>query len=359
MSELKRTPLYEAHVAAGAKIVPFAGFEMPVQYSGVIAEHNAVREAVGLFDVSHMGEIVFEGPGAVAAVDHLVTNDIAGLADGQAAYAGLLTPEGGFVDDVVCYRFSAEKVLVCVNASNREKDFQHMLAHTAGEPQPVDEGDRWAQLAVQGPKAPALVQALTQTPLEPIERYHFVEGEVAGFPCIIARTGYTGEDGFELFCAPEVARGLWDRLVEAGALPCGLGARDTLRLEMKYALYGNDIDESHDPYEAGLAWTVKLDKGDFVGREALIAAKAAGPRQKLVAFVLKGRGVPRQGMRVLDESGAEVGVVTSGTMSPTLKEPIGMAYVAKGLARSGSTLQIDLRGRPVAAEVVKPPFVKR
>ena len=359
MSEHKRTPLFDRHVAAGAKMVPFAGFEMPVQYSGVLAEHTAVREQVGLFDVSHMGEVLFEGEGALSAVDALVTNDLTALEDGQAAYAGLLQEDGGFVDDVVCYRFSPEKVLVCVNAANREKDFAHMKAHCDGTVQPVDQGDAWAQLAVQGPKAAALVQALTKTPLEPIGRYHFAEGEVGGAACIIARTGYTGEDGFELFCAPADAPALWDTLVGAGALPCGLGARDTLRLEMKFALYGNDIDETHTPFEAKLGWIVKLGAGDFVGKAALLEAKAAGPRERLIAFALDGRGVPRAHMDVLDEAGEKIGSVTSGTMSPTLKAPIGMAYVAPTHAKVGSQIQIDLRGRPVAAHVVKPPFVKR
>ncbi len=228
-----------------------------------------------------------------------------------------------------------------------------MEAHTQGPCRPVDESDRWAQLAVQGPKAPALVQTLCAGDLSGVEARHFVETDVGGVPCVVARTGYTGEDGYELFCQAEEAPGLWDQLVEAGAVPCGLGARDTLRLEKKLVLYGNDIDETHTPYEAGLGWIVKLEKGPFVGREALREAKAKGPREKLVAFILRGRGIPRAGMKVLDETGEVVGVVTSGTMSPTLKEPIGMAYVPMRLRKSGSILQIDLRGRRVPAKVVK------
>ena len=359
MSDPKRTPLHDCHLALGARMVPFAGFEMPVQYQGVLAEHRAVREAAGVFDVSHMGEVFIEGPGAAAAADHLVTNKVVGLEDGRAVYAGLLAEDGGFVDDVVVYRFSQEKILVCVNAANRDKDFAHMRAHLKGQATLRNASDAWAQIAVQGPKAPALVQGLTALDLASVKKFRFVEGEVASVPCIVARTGYTGEDGFELFCPADRAGALWDAVVTAGAVPCGLGARDTLRLEYKLALYGNDIDAEHDPYEAGLGWVVKLDKGDFVGRDALVAKKEAGPGRKLVGFKLLDKGIPRPHMKVLDAEGREVGEVTSGTMSPTLREPIGLAYVPVALAAPGTRLRIDLRGRPAAAEVVKTPFVSR
>ena len=359
MSDPKRTPLHDRHLALGARMVPFAGFEMPVQYQGVLAEHRAVREAAGVFDVSHMGEVFIEGPGAAAAADHLVTNRVADLEDGRAVYAGLLAEDGGFVDDVVVYRFSKERILVCVNAANRDKDFAHMRAHLKGQATLRNASDAWAQIAVQGPKAPALVQGLTGLDLASVKKFRFVEGEVASVPCIVARTGYTGEDGFELFCPADRAVALWDAVVGAGAVPCGLGARDTLRLEYKLALYGNDIDADHDPYEAGLGWVVKLDKGEFVGRDALVEKQAAGPTRKLVGFKLVDKGIPRPHMKVLDEAGQAVGEVTSGTMSPTLREPIGLAYVPTALAAPGTRLQIDLRGRPAAAEVVKTPFVSR
>ena len=360
MSETeKHTPLYDRHLRAGAKMVPFAGYSMPVQYGGVLDEHRAVREAVGVFDVSHMGEVFIEGPDAAAAADRLVTNRVQGLEDGQAVYAGMLDEKGGFVDDVIAYKMSPTKILVCVNAANREKDFAHIVAHLSGEAKATDASDDWAQVAVQGPKAPALVDGLAKVDLLATAKFHFVECDVASVPCIVARTGYTGEDGFELFCPADRAGALWDAVVDAGAVPCGLGARDTLRLEYKLALYGNDIDADHDPYEAGLGWVVKLDKGEFVGRDALVKKKEAGPSRKLVGFKLVDKGIPRPHMKVLDEAGQAVGEVTSGTMSPTLREPIGLAYVPVALSEPGSRLRIDLRGRPAAAEVVKTPFVSR
>jgi aminomethyltransferase len=356
----KKTPLYDRHVAAGAKMVPFAGFSMPLQYTGVLDEHRAVREDVGLFDVSHMGEIVFEGEGAPEAVDRLVSNKVATLENGRACYTGMLTDRGTFVDDVICYRLSDEAVLVCVNAANREKDFAHVLAHHEGPVAVRDAGDEWAQIAVQGPRAVALVNGLAPgADLEAVKRFRFVETDVAGVNALVARTGYTGEDGFEIFCASGDAGRLWDALVAAGGKPCGLGARDTLRLEAALALYGNDIDEDHTPLEAGLAWTVKLDKDAFVGKDALLRQKESGVPRRLVGFELVGRGVPRAGMPVLGDGGEAVGTVTSGTMSPTLKRPIGMAYVTAGLAEPGTALSIDVRGKAVEARVVQTPFYKR
>jgi aminomethyltransferase len=334
---------------------------MPVQYSSVIGEHEAVRTAVGLFDVSHMGEVEFSGPGALETVNALISNDLARISDGQAVYAGLLDEQGTFVDDIVAYRFSPERIFICVNSSNREKDFAWMKAHAKGV-KPVDRGDDFAQIAVQGPKAAGLVQRLTRTDTSRIGTYRFAEGQVAGVKCIISRTGYTGEDGFELYCAPDDAVKLWDALLtegqQDGVKPCGLGSRDSLRTEMKYALYGNDIDDKHTALEAGLGWIVKLDKPTFIGKDALVAQKAAGVKRKLVGFEVTGSGIPRHGYAI-HKDGKPVGEVTSGTMGPSVKKPIGIGYVPAELAAEGSTFDVDVRGRPVPAVVVKTPFYKK
>ena len=357
----RRTPLYDAHRKLGAKVVEFAGWDMPVQYSSVIAEHEAVRTAAGLFDVSHMGEVELTGPGALEAANRLISNDLARISDGQAVYAGLLNERGGFVDDVVAYRFSPERIFICINAANREKDFEWMKS-TARSVVPVHRSDDWAQIAVQGPRAPGIVQKLTSVDLPKIATYHFTEGEVAGARCIVSRTGYTGEDGFELYCPPERAEALWFALLEAGQAegikPAGLGARDSLRTEMKYALYGNDIDDDHTPLEAGLGWIVKMDKAEFTGKPALERQKAEGVKRKLVGFELTDAGVPRHGYPILKD-GERVGEVTSGTMGPSVKKPIGIGYVPVALAAEGSTFQVEIRGRPAGARVVKTPFYKR
>jgi aminomethyltransferase len=354
----RQTPINPVHRALGARMVDFAGWDMPVQYTGVVAEHEAVRKAAGLFDVSHMGEIEFRGEGALESANALISNDLQKCADGQAVYAGLLNHKGGFVDDVVAYRFSPQHILICVNASNREKDFAWMTENTP-KVRPVNRSDDFAQLAIQGPKAAGIVQGLTEVPLASIATYRFREGEVAGVPCIISRTGYTGEDGFELYCPPDRAVHLWNALLEAGKaaglVPAGLGARDTLRTEMKYALYGNDIDDAHTPLEAGLGWIVKIDKGEFVGRSALSAQKAGGIQRKLVGFEMREPGIPRHGYAILKD-GKPVGEVTSGTQGPTVKKAIGIGYVPTALAAEGSSFEIDIRGRPVRAEVVKTPF---
>jgi len=354
----RQTPLNRVHRALGARMVDFAGWDMPVQYGGVVAEHEAVRTAAGMFDVSHMGEIEFRGEGALESANALITNDLGKAADGQAVYAGLLNHQGGFVDDVVAYRFSPEHVLICVNASNREKDFAWMTENTPRVP-PVNRSDDFAQLAIQGPKAAGIVQTLTELPLESIATYRFREGAVAGVPCIVSRTGYTGEDGFELYCPPDRAEHLWNALLEAGRasglVPAGLGARDTLRTEMKYALYGNDIDDAHTPLEAGLGWIVKWDKGEFVGRAALAEQKASGVQRKLVGFEMREPGIPRHGYS-LGKDGQAVGEVTSGTQGPTVKKAIGIGYVPTALAAEGTPLEVDIRGRPVRAQVVKTPF---
>ncbi|PZR10746.1 MAG: glycine cleavage system aminomethyltransferase GcvT [Archangium gephyra] len=357
----RQTPLNAAHRKLGGRMVDFAGWDMPVQYTGVLQEHENVRTNVGLFDVSHMGEIEFKGPGALEEANRLITNDLAKCADGQAVYAGLLNEQGTFVDDVVAYRFSPEHIFICVNASNVEKDFAWMHQN-AKKVKPVNRSDDYAQIAVQGPKAFGLVQKLADKPLEGVGTYRFATGKVAGVDAIISRTGYTGEDGFELYVAPNDAEKLWFALLEngkaEGCAPAGLGARDSLRTEMKYALYGNDIDDQHTPLEAGLGWIVKMDKGDFIGRAALEAQKAAGVQRKLVGFELTEAGIPRAHYPILKD-GQKVGEVTSGTMGPSVKKAVGIGYVPTALAAEGSTFNVDIRGRGVAARVVKTPFYKK
>jgi aminomethyltransferase len=357
----RQTPLNAAHRKLGGRMVDFAGWDMPVQYAGVLQEHLAVRSAVGLFDVSHMGEIEFRGRGALAEANRFITNDLGRIADGQAVYAGLLNERGTFVDDVVAYRFSPEHIFICVNASNVHKDYAWMAA-TAKVVKPVDRSDDYAQIAVQGPKAEAVLQRLCPRALGGVGTYRFVSGQVAGVECIIARTGYTGEDGFELYCPPTEAERLWYALLETGrpegAVPAGLGCRDSLRTEMKFALYGNDIDDAHTPLEAGLSWIVKLDKPDFIGKEALVAQKFAGVPRRLVGFELTEPGIPRQHHAILKD-GQKVGEVTSGTMGPSVKKAIGIGYVTPSLAAEGSTFEVEIRGRPVAAKVVKTPFYAR
>ncbi len=342
-------------------MVDFAGWDMPVQYSSVIAEHEAVRTAAGLFDVSHMGEIEFRGPGALETANRLITNDLARCANGQAVYAGLLNDAGGFVDDVVAYRFSPEHIFICVNASNREKDFAWMKSRAQGVA-PVDRSDDYAQLALQGPKAAAILQRLTEARLAEVGTYRFTQGRVAGVDAIIARTGYTGEDGFELYVAPTAAEKLWFSLLEAGAAdglkPCGLGARDSLRTEMGYSLYGNDIDDTHSPLEASLGWIVKLDKPEFIGKAALLAQKTAGLTRRLVGFQLTAPGIARAHYPILKD-GQRVGEVTSGTMGPSTKTAVGLGYVPTALAAEGTALEIEIRGRAVPAVVKKPPFYKK
>ncbi len=356
-----KTPLFETHLRSGARMVEFAGWEMPVQYAGILQEHEAVRTRLGLFDVSHMGEVVFRGPKALEALGRAFTNDLSKVQDGQAQYGCLCRDDGGIVDDVVVYRRSRDDLLVCVNAANRAKDFEWLAAH-AGGADVRNESDDWAQLALQGPLAAQVLERLTAVNLSSIRSYHFATGDVAGVPCIVARTGYTGEDGFELFCPQGRASRLWDALVEAGKAerlePCGLGARDSLRLEMAYRLYGSDMDDSTTPLEAGLAWVVKLEKGPFVGRDALLAQKERGLSKRLVGFVLTDAGIARHGYPVL-QGGRTVGTVTSGTKSPTLGTSIGLAYVPTALASEGSAFAVGIRGRPAAARVVKTPFYTR
>ena len=360
MSDLKRTPLYDAHVALGAKIVPFAGFEMPVQYpTGITREHEAVRSAAGMFDVSHMGEFLVEGPDALAFVSFVTSNDPAQLALGQVQYSVFCLPDGGIVDDLLVYRMGEQRFRLVVNGANIDKDWAHVseLARDF-DLGLTNESDDIGLIALQGPMAEAILQPLVDVDLAPIGFYWFEEGHVGGFPGVISRTGYTGEAGFELYLAPDGTRAVWDRLLEAGEgrglIPAGLGSRDSLRLEMGYALYGNDIDEQTSPLEAGLSWLVKLDKDSFVGRDALLAQKEAGLTRRLRAFRLAERGFPRPGYDVICR-GEAVGPVRSGTLSPTLGCGIGTAYLPTD-ARPGDELSIRIRERDIPGEIVPLPF---
>ena len=357
---LQRTALYDTHVALGAKIVPFAGFEMPVQYpTGITAEHKAVREKAGLFDVSHMGEFLVRGPQAVEFVNHVTTNDVAALKPGQAQYSTILREDGTIVDDCLVYR-AEDRVLMVVNGSNVDKDFAHVSRFVKDFDVTLDDiSDKVALLALQGPQAAKLLQQHTSTDLSRIKYYEFTMGMVAGVEEVyISRTGYTGEDGFELYFPGEHAEKLWNALTASGEVtPAGLGERDSLRLEMGMALYGNDLDDTTTPLEASLGWLVKLKKGDFVGRDALVAQKENGIKRKLVGFTTPVRSFPRHGYPVFAK-GKPSGEVRSGTLSPTLGIPIGTAYVPPDSAAEGSPLEIEIRGKRVPASVVKMPFYK-
>lgn len=359
---LLRTPLHAEHAALGAKLVPFAGYEMPVQYpTGITAEHHAVRRAAGLFDVSHMGEFIVRGDRALDFVQRISTNDASKLEVGQAQYSTLLNHDGKLLDDLLVYRYPDHYMLV-VNGANKDKDWR-WVSQFAGEygVELEDRTDDIALLALQGPKAELILRKLTDADLGAIRYYRFAEGTVDGVAATISRTGYTGEDGFELYVPAEHAAHLWRRLLEVGAedglTAAGLGCRDSLRLEMGYALYGNDLDEDTSPLEAGLGWVVKMDKDDFVGRVALARQKEQGIARKLVGFRLKERGFPRHGYPV-SVDGADAGVVTSGVLSPTLGEGVGMAYVPAAAAKPGTEIGIVIRGAAVPAEVVRPPFHK-
>jgi aminomethyltransferase len=343
-------------------MVDFGGWDMPVQYSGVIDEHNTVRSAAGLFDVSHMGEIEVHGPEAIACVDSLTTNAVSRLRTGQAHYSGLLYPHGGFVDDVLVHRVADDRIFICVNASNQEKDFEHIRQLNRFDAAVEFTSHRYAQLAIQGPRALETLQKLTAVKLPEIRYYWFTDGEVSGAAARIARTGYTGEDGFEIYIAPDQAGRLWSEILEAGrefgVKPCGLGARNTLRLEAKMALYGHEIHASITPLEADLAWIVKFDKGEFTGRQALARQREAGISRKLIGFEMRGRGIARDGYEVYVD-GAPAGWVTSGSPSPTLGRNIGLCYLPAAEARPGRAIQVVIRDQPVDAETVSTPFYKR
>ena len=359
---LRRTPLYECHREAGAKIVSFAGWEMPVQYAGVIEEHRAVRQAAGLFDVSHMGEIAVRGPGAERYLDWLTPNQVEKLVPGRAHYSGLLTEQGTYVDDLLVYRLEENEFLLVVNASNQDKDLSWVQRHAPSGVEVEDVSDRYALLALQGPQASAILAPLTDVDLGALRYYAFAPGTVDGHRALVSRTGYTGEDGFELYVDPEAAAPLWRRLLAAGAshgvAPAGLGARDTLRLEAGMALYGHELDAATTPLEAGLSWVVKLDKGEFLGREALARQQEEGVPRRLMGFEVAGRGIARDGHPVL-HAGSRVGQVTSGTWSPTFERALGMAFLPAALAEAGTEVEIDVRGRIVPARLAALPFYRR
>lgn len=361
-ANLKATPLNSVHRRAKAKMVDFGGWDMPVQYSGVIEEHNTVRNAVGLFDVSHMGEIEVRGPDALEVIQQVSTNNASKLETGQAHYSGLLYEHGGFVDDILVHKVDDDHFFICVNASNQEKDHDHISLHNLGKANVEFASERYAQIAVQGPRALDTLQKLTRTPLQTIKYYWFIDGEVDGVWARIARTGYTGEDGFEIYVTPERAEGIWDKLLDAGQefgiKPCGLGARNTLRLEAKMALYGHEIGPSITPFEADLAWIVKLDKPDFLGKAALVKQKEAGVGRKLVGFEMTARGIARDGYEVY-VGDHPAGWVTSGGPSPTLGKNIGLAILPVEHAQPGKLIQIMIRNQLVDAITVPTPFYKR
>lgn len=364
----QKTPLYDAHVALGAKIVPFAGFQMPVQYAGIVQEHNAVREAAGIFDVSHMGEIMVQGEHAFDFIQNLVSNDASKLYDGRVMYTAMCNDEGGIIDDLLVYRFAQNEWMLVVNASNIEKDWAWMQAHNPMGATLKNFSDFMSLIAIQGPKAFDIVQSLTDLPLHDLKYYHCLYPATKSFldcqHAVISHTGYTGEAGLEIYCENDSAIRVWNTLLEAGASlglqPAGLGARDTLRLESGFCLYGNDLNEQTSPLEAGLGWVTKLDKPAFIGRDALIAQKAKGIPRKLVAFIMNERAIPRHEYRILSESGEVIGEVTSGTQSPILNKGIGMGYVQNlpEYTKVGSTIFIEIRGKTFPATVRKTPLHK-
>ena len=364
VAPLKKTPLNARHRASGAKMVPFGGWDMPIEYSGIVQEHLAVRTRAGLFDVSHMGEIEIAGTDALAAVQRISSNDASRLQNGQAQYSGLLTPQGTFVDDLLVYRLAAQHFLLVVNAGNIEKDYAWIAERiaSAGDAVAVNASSRYALLAVQGPEALGIVQTLTDVELGHMKYYWFAHGEVASVRATISRTGYTGEDGFEIFVPPQSADRVWQAIVgagqSAGLVPCGLGARDTLRLEAGMRLHGQDIDETTTALEADLSWIVGWKKDDFIGASALRDQRAGGVARKIVGFEMTERGIARHGYDVY-VGDAKVGVVTSGTQTPFLKAAIGMAYVPVAHAAPEAEIDVDIRGRRARARVVPLPFYKR
>lgn len=358
---VKRTPLFSLHRELRAKLIDFGGWEMPVHYRGILEEHRAVRERVGIFDVSHMGELEFNGPDALPALQRLTPNDVSKLADGRCQYSAFLTDHGSFVDDLLVYRRAPDSFLLVVNAANIRKDFDWASSRAQGRVRVEDRSEHYALLAVQGPEAARLLARVCASDPSDLPYYGFRAMEVLGVPALVSRTGYTGEDGFEIYLAPDSAEDVFRGLLEAGrpegVEPCGLGARDTLRLEAKMALYGNDIDETVTPWEADLGWIVKVTKGDFIGREALERQRREGVPRKLVGFEMVDRGIGRHGYRARTFAGA--GIVTSGTHSPTLGKPIGLALLPLAASPVGNEFEIEIRGRGAKARVVETPFYKR
>lgn len=367
-TELKRTPLNAVHRALGGRMVDFGGWDMPVQYpAGVIEEHMRCRTKAGLFDVSHMGEIWVDGPGAIDFVNRLTTNDVTQLMNGQAQYSALTNEHGGVVDDLLVYRFAAEKLMLVINAGTTEKDWDWITANhwDADNCALTNASGDFCQIAVQGPDAVSLLQKLTETDLSTIPYYHFTEGWVDDVESIISRTGYTGEDGFEIYASPDCAEKLWNKFLETGRfgeadgiLPCGLAARNTLRLESAMSLYGHELGDDISTYEANLGWITKLDKGDFIGRDDLAALKEKGLSRKLAGFEMVDPGIARDGFDVYSGD-RKVGVVTSGSPAPFLKKNIGLAFLPPDLAKAGQEITIDVRGKHLKAKIVPTPFYKR
>lgn len=363
----KRTPFYELHQAAGAKLIDFGGYEMPVQYAGIKAEHQAVRERAGLFDVSHMGEVFVGGPKAADFLQSLCVNDVTRLVPGKAQYSAMCYPHGGIVDDLIIYMLAENEYMVVVNASNREKDVAWMKEHLIDGATLDDRSDDYCLLALQGPASPEILASHTDIDLSAIPYYGFAVGKAFGFDgVILSATGYTGEKGFEIYFDKTAVdpAAVWNALMETGKEqglePCGLGARDTLRLEMGYALYGNDISDSTNPLEAGLGWITKVDKGEFVGRDAILEQKSAGLSRKLTGFVMNdAKAIPRSHYIITDADGVAIGEVTSGTLSVTLERGIGMGYVSLSHASPDQIIYIDIRGKRLPATTQKPPFVKK
>jgi aminomethyltransferase len=361
-AELRKTALNSVHRRAGAKMVNFGGWEMPLEYSGILAEHEAVRRRAGLFDVSHMGEIEVRGPAALDLVQWVTCNNAAKLIVGQAQYTGLMTDRGTFVDDFLVHKISDTHYLLCVNAGNQDCDFDHIVANNRAGAELENAGPRYSQLAIQGPRAIEILQKLTPVALDSIRYYHFAFGKVSDVECLIARTGYTGEDGFEIYFEPQFSEKLWEDLMHAGEsasmIPCGLGARNTLRLEAGMCLYGHEIDDTTTPWEAGLGWICKLDKGAFLGSDVLARQKQAGVTRKIVGFEMLEKRIARDGYPVMI-AGREAGRVTSGGPAPFLKKNIGMAYVPPESAAVGTDIEISIRGQAAAARLIPLPFYKR
>lgn len=363
---IKQTPLYQEHVELGAKIVDFGGWAMPVQYSGIIEEHNAVRNQAGLFDVSHMGEILIKGSNSLDFLQRLVTNNVAKMIVGQCQYNLMCYPSGGVVDDLLIYKFDENNYLLVVNAGNKDKDYSWILAQRKewgmSDVEIEDQSDQTGQIALQGPHSEEILASLTDVQLEELRYYQFTKGKVAGIEALISRTGYTGEDGFEIYVAAEKTRELWQKVLAAGKssglIPAGLGARDTLRFEAKMPLYGHELNAERTPIEAGLGMFVSLDKGEFNGREVIAEQKASGAKHKLVGFRMIERGVARAGY-VLAKDGRVIGEVTTGSFSPTLKANLGLGYVLKEEANPGNEINVIIRDKGVKAEIIPTPFYKR
>jgi len=358
---LKKTSFYEKHIEMGAKIVPFAGFEMPVQYSSIIAETLQVRKKVGMFDVSHMGEIEVTGPDAEKFANYITTNDVSKLNMFQVQYSTMPYPDGGIVDDLLVYKLP-DKILLVVNASNTDKDFEWVVKNKRWNVNVKNKSDQYFQLAIQGPISEGIVQKIVDIDLSTISFYWASNCKIKNNNFLISRTGYTGEDGFEIYGDTPLGPEIWDMVFDAGKgfgiAPIGLGARDILRLEMRYCLYGNDIDKNTTPLEAGLGWVVKLDKGEFIGKNALMKQKQEGIKRKLVAFEMEDRLIPRHNFKIFSHSGTEIGFVTSGAWSPSIKKTIGLGYVGIENSKIGNKIIVDIRGRKEKGIIVKPPFYK-